>query len=366
MVEFEIRPAEPPASERRLAEVLATSAFGRVFTDHMITLRWSSDSGWHDGRLEPYGPFLVYPATSVFHYGQELFEGMKAYRHQDGTIALFRPEQNAARFNRSARRMAMPEIPEETFIEAIELLVRKDRDWVPEGLGRSLYLRPFMIATEQGLGFTYPASSYLFCVIASPANAYFGAGPPRPLTVWITEEYSRAAPGGTGFAKAGGNYGGAFSASREATAHGCDQVVWLDATEHSWVEEMGGMNVFFVYDRPGDAIRIVTPTLTGTLLPGVTRDSLLKLAPELGIVAENGRLSTSQWRAACESGELTEVFACGTAAVIAPVGAVKSARHQWTIGDGGAGPVTLRLREELLGVQHGLRPDRFGWMHKVC
>jgi branched-chain amino acid aminotransferase len=366
MVEFDIRPAERPKSASRPADALAEPGFGREFTDHMITLRWSSGSGWHDGRLEPYGPFPVYPATSVFHYGQELFEGMKAYRHENGMIALFRPEQNAARFNRSARRMAMPEIPEETFIEAIELLVRQDRDWVPEGLGRSLYLRPFMIATEHGLGFTHPSSSYLFCVIASPAIAYLGAGPLRPLTVWLTEKYTRAAPGGTGFAKAGGNYGGAYSASLEATAHGCDQVVWLDAAEHLWVEEMGGMNVFFVYDRPGDAPCILTPALTGTLLPGITRDSLLKLAPELGIRAEHGRISTAQWRAGCASGELTEVFACGTAAVIAPVGAVQAATDQWTIGEGKPGPVTLRLREELLGIQHGLRSDHFGWIHKVC
>jgi branched-chain amino acid aminotransferase len=365
MVEFDLRPTRDPRPARERAELLAAPGFGRVFTDHMVTMRWTGESGWHDARLEPYGPFPIYPATSVLHYGQEIFEGMKAYRHEDGSVALFRPERNAARFNASARRMAMPEIPEELFLEAVELLVRQDREWVPAGVGKSLYLRPMMIATDHGLGFTQPSDGYLFCVLASPAIAYFGDGPIRPLTVWISEDYTRAAPGGTGAAKAGGNYGGAFAAGREASAHGCDQVVWLDSAEHRWVEEMGGMNVFFVYDRPGEAPHLVTPALTGALLPGVTRDSLLKLAPEFGFTAAEGRISTAQWRAECGSGVLSEVFACGTAAVIAPVGTVKSAAGGWGIGDGRPGRVTSRLREELLGIQHGTRPDPFGWIHRV-
>jgi branched-chain amino acid aminotransferase len=365
MIEFDTRPARHPVPAAERENILAAPGFGQVFTDHMVTLRWSAGSGWHDGRLEPYGPFTFEPATAVFHYGQEIFEGMKAYHQDGGSIALFRPEANAARFNRSARRMAMPEIPEETFVRALELLVTQDRDWVPEGVGNSLYLRPMMLATQRGLGFTHPSDSYLFCVFASPATAYFGASL-RAVTVWLSDDFTRAAPGGTGAAKAGGNYGGAFAAGLQATRQGCDQVVWLDSVEHTWVEELGGMNMFFVYAPPGAPSRIMTPALTGTLLPGITRDSLLTLAPQLGIETEQGRISTGQWRAECASGALTEVFACGTAAVMAPVGTVRGASGEWRIGDGGPGPLTLRLRDELLGIQHGLRPDRFGWVHKVC
>ena len=331
----------------------------------MVTLRWSAERGWHDGRLEPYGPVTLDPATAVFHYGQEIFEGMKAYRQAGGALTLFRPEANATRFNRSARRMAMPELPEETFIGALELLVSYDREWVPAGEGNSLYLRPFMIATRPALGFTYPSDSYLFCVIASPATAYFGSRI-RALSVWLSEDYARAVRGGTGFAKAGGNYGGAFAATAQAAAHDCDQVVWLDAAERFWVEEMGGMNLFFVYARDGDRPHIMTPALTGTLLPGVTRDALLTLAPALGIEAEEGRISTAQWAQRCASGALSEVFACGTAAVVAPVGRVRGSGGEWLVGDGTPGPITLRLREELLGIQHGTHPDPFAWTHKVC
>jgi len=367
VIEFETRRVEQPTPSRQREAILAEPGFGRAFADHMITLRWSAQSGWHDGRLEPYGPLMLAPSTSVFHYGQEVFEGTKAYLQEGGSIALFRPEANAARFNSSARRMAMPELPEETFVHALELLVSEDRDWVPAGAGNSLYLRPFMIATEPGLGcFTRPSDSYLFVVIASPATAYFGGGAPKPLTLWLAEEYTRAAPGGTGFAKAGGNYGAAFAAGRQAIEQGCDQVVWLDCAEHIWIEEAGGMNMFFVYAPDGSPPRIMTPGLTGTLLPGVTRSSLLTLAPQLGIAAEEGRISTSQWRDECAAGELTEAFACGTAAVMAPVGAAKARSGGWMVGDGEAGPITLRLREELLGIQYGLRPDPFGWVYKVC
>jgi len=371
MVDFEIRPCSQPVPAAEREEILASPGFGQVFTDHMITLRWSAGRGWHDGRLEPYGPFTLDPATSVFHYAQEFFEGMKAYRQDNGSITLFRPEANAARFNTSAQRLAMPELPAETFIRALELLVTQDRDWVPGGEGNSLYLRPFMIATQRGLGFTLPAQSYLFCVIASPAAAYFGGGArPRAVSVWLSEDYTRAAPGGTGAVKAGANYAAAFAAQRQAVAQGCDQVVWLDAAEHAWVEEMGGMNLFFVYapGGPGGSSkpRIMTPALTGTLLPGVTRESLLRLAPRLGIGAQEGRISIGQWQQRCASGEVTEVFACGTAAVVAPVGKVRGASGEWLVGDGSPGPVTLSLREELTGIQYGHRPDPFAWIHKVC
>jgi branched-chain amino acid aminotransferase len=241
--------------------------------------------------------------------------------------------------------------------------VSADKDWVPSGEGNSLYLRPFMIATQRGLGVNSPSGEYLFCAIASPAASYFGAG--KTVQVWLSEDYTRAAPGGTGAVKCGGNYAAAFAAQQEAVANGCDQVVWLDSVEHRWVEEMGGMNLFFVYGTGPDA-RLVTPALTGTLLPGITRSSLLELAPSMGIPAREGRISVEDWRSGCSSGELTEVFACGTAAVITPVGRVRGASSEWVIGDGTPGPVTMRLREELIGIQYGHRPDPFGWIHKAC
>ena len=369
MIDFEVRPSSRPVPAAERETILAAPEFGQVFTDHMITLRWSADRGWHDGRLEPYGPFTFDPATMVFHYAQEFFEGLKAYRHDDGSIAMFRPDANAARFNRSARRMAMPELPEETFVRALELLVAQDRAWVPPGEGNSLYLRPFLIATQRGLGVNHPSSEYLFCVIASPAGSYFSGGV-KPVTVWLSEEYARAAPGGTGAVKCGGNYAASFVAQQQAVEQGCDQVVWLDAAEHRWVEEMGGMNLFFVRGADqgsGDSSPyITTPPLTGTLLPGITRDSLLRLAPDLGVKAVEDRITIDQWREQCASGELTEVFACGTAAVITPVGRVRGKAAEWLIGDGTTGPVTARLREELIAIQYGRRPDPFNWIHQVC
>jgi branched-chain amino acid aminotransferase len=363
-IDFEIRPSEArvPAAERE--RILAAPGFGQAFTDHMITLRWSAERGWHDGKLEPYGPFALDPATAVLHYAQELFEGLKAYRQASGSIVMFRPQANAARFNAGARRMAMPQLPEETFLRALELLVAQDKEWIPEGEGNSLYLRPFMIATQRGLGVNHPSDSYLFCVIASPAASYFGSGV-KTVKVWLSEDYTRAAPGGTGAVKCGGNYAAAFLAQQQAVDNGCDQVVWLDAAEHQWVEEMGGMNLYFV-SGSGAGAQVMTPSLTGTLLPGITRDSLLKLAPTLGVPATEGRISVPEWRRACASGEITEVFACGTAAVVTPVGAVDGASGGWTIGFGEPGPVTMRLREELIGIQYGHRPDPFGWVHKVA
>ena len=363
-MEFDVRVSDAPMAPGDRERVLAAPGFGEVFTDHMITIRWTEADGWHDARLEPYGPFTLDPATSVFHYAQEIFEGLKAYRTGGGEIVAFRPQANAARFNRSAARMAMPELPPGLFLRALELLVSQDREWVPTAPEHSLYLRPFMIATQRGLGVNRPSGSYVFAVIASPAAAYFRDGV-HPVTVWLSEDYSRAAPGGTGEAKCGGNYAASFAGQQQAVAQGCDQVVWLDAAEHRWVEEMGGMNLFFVYGS-GPQARLVTPALTGTLLPGITRETLLKLGPDLGIPAEEAAVSVARWRADCESGELTEVFACGTAAVITPVGVVRGPVGEWTIGDGEPGPVTRRLREELLGIQYGHRPDPYGWVHKIC
>ncbi|MBP2703310.1 branched-chain amino acid aminotransferase [Microbispora sp. RL4-1S] len=357
---FDVHLNERARSAAEREQVLASPGFGQTFTDHMIAVDWTEGRGWHDARLEPYAPLVLDPATAVFHYAQELFEGLKAYRQTNGSIVSFRPHANAARFNQSAARMAMPELPEDVFVESLDLLVRTDRDWVPTTEGHSLYLRPFMIATQVGLGVNHPSGTYRYMVIASPAASYFTSGL-KPVTVWLSTEYTRAAPGGTGFAKCGGNYAAAFVAQRQAVEQGCDQVVWLDAFEHRWVEEMGGMNLFFVF---GD--RLLTPALTGTLLPGITRDSILSLAEELGLRAEEGKISIEEWQAGCETGELTEVFACGTAAVVTPVGAVKGSDREWVVGDGGTGPVTRRIREELVGIQYGARPDTHNWVHKVC
>jgi branched-chain amino acid aminotransferase len=362
-IEFEIRASAKPVPAGQRAELLVAPGFGVVFTDHMATIRWTQDAGWHDARIEQYAPITLDPAAAVFHYGQEIFEGLKAYTQADGSVVAFRPETNAARFNRSAARLAMPELPASTFVRALDLLVAQDRAWVPTADGHSLYLRPFMIATQLGLGVNKPSNSYLFTVIASPVSGYFG-GEVRPVTVWLSPDYSRAAPGGTGEAKCGGNYAAAFAGQQQAIENGCDQVVWLDASERRWVEEMGGMNLFFVYGSGADA-RIMTPATTGSLLHGVTRDSLLKLGPDLGIPAYEGRISADEWRVGCASGEITEVFACGTAAVITPVGAVRAADGGWSIGDGTAGPVTTRLRQELVGIQYGSKPDRYGWLHRI-
>jgi branched-chain amino acid aminotransferase len=362
-IAFSLDPASDPVPAQERERLLADPGFGQIFTDHMVTIRWSAERGWHDARLEPYGPLTLDPATQVFHYAQEIFEGLKAYRQASGPIVAFRPQANAARFNRSAARMAMPALPEAAFVRALELLVAQDHDWVPTREGHSLYLRPFMIATHRGLGVNRPSPSCLFVLIASPAASYFTGGV-QPVSVWLSQEYTRAAPGGTGAAKTGGNYAAAFAGQMQAIEQACDQVVWLDAVEHRWVEEMGGMNLFFVYGSGADA-RIMTPALTGTLLPGITRDALLTLAPELGIPAVEDRICVEDWRAGCESGEITEVFACGTAAVITPVGTIRGSAGGWTVGDGTPGPVSMRLREELLGIQFGTLPDPHGWVYKI-
>jgi branched-chain amino acid aminotransferase len=360
--EFAVTHNPQPRSAEDRAAILAAPGFGTHFTDHMVRIDYR-DGAWQDGAVVPYGPISLDPATAALHYGQEIFEGLKAYAQPDGSVATFRPDMNAKRFQRSARRLAMAELPEDLFVESLRALAAIDRAWVPADPAESLYFRPFMIATEVGLGVNSPSSTYTYLLIASPAGAYFKGGV-KPVKVWLSTEYTRAAPGGTGEAKCAGNYAAAFVAQAHATAMGCDQVVWLDAAEHRWVEEMGGMNLYFVYGS-GASARIVTPALTGTLLPGVTRDSLFTLAGELGYSAEEGKISTDEWRDGVASGAITEVFACGTAAVITPVGAVDSSAGGWTIGDGTPGPVSMRLREHLLGVQTGRTPDTHGWMHRL-
>jgi len=359
-----LNPSSNPKSPAERDAILADPGFGRYFTDNMVRARWTTDKGWHDAELVAYGPIALDPATNFMHYGQAIFEGLKAYRHADGSVQTFRPQRNAARFAASARRLAMAELPEELFLGAVEALVRQERDWVPSGQEKSLYLRPFMIATEVGLG-VRPANQYDFYLIASPAGAYFPRGV-KPVSVWLSDDYVRAAKGGTGEAKCAGNYAASLLAQAEAAERGCDQVVWLDATDHAWIEEMGGMNLYFVYGS-GDSARLVTPELTGSLLPGITRSSLLQVAEDLGIPAEEGRISVDMWREGCASGEITEVFACGTAAVITPVGEVKS-RHsgQWQVHGGDSGPVTLRLRQALLNIQTGASADSHDWLYPIC
>ncbi|CAM3567091.1 branched-chain amino acid aminotransferase [Kibdelosporangium persicum] len=360
MLSFTQTSSPNPATPERLAEVLANPGFGQHFTDHMVTIRWSHDQGWHSAALEPYHPLTLDPAATVLHYGQAIFEGLKAYRHADGSTVAFRPEANAERFQNSARRMAMPELPTELFIESLHQLLAVDGRWVPDRAEASLYLRPFMISDESTLGVNRPANHYLYALIASPAGPYFASGV-KPVKVWLCDDYVRAAPGGTGAAKCAGNYAASFVAQAQAVAQGCDQVVWLDAVERRWVEEVGAMNLFFVF---GD--RLVTPELSGSLLPGITRDSLLTLARDHGYTVEERRVSTEEWEKKAESGELTEVFGCGTAAVITPVGSVKSAAGEFTIAGGQPGEVTMKLRQALNDLQRGAAPDTHNWLHRLA
>lgn len=348
--------ASPTPPDKRQA-LMQNPGFGKVFSDHMVTVKWNAENGWHDAELRARAPFAIDPAASVLHYAQEIFEGMKAYRTAQG-IALFRPEENARRMAQSAERMAMPAVPEELFLDAVRTLVRKDADWVPHDDG-SLYLRPFMFASESFLG-VRPASEYIFCVIASPVGAYFKGGY-KAVSVWVSSDYTRAAPGGTGAAKCGGNYAASLIAQAEATRNGCDQVVFLDAAEHRWVEELGGMNVCFVMDDGS----LVTPPLGGTILPGITRGSILTLAREAGLRVEERPYSFEQWRKDAESGKLREAFACGTAAVIAGIGTVRFADGSFAIGNSGDGEVTARLRAQLLGIQRGTAADTHGWVRPV-
>lgn len=361
-LEFELKPKASPMSEAERERRLEDPGFGRAFTDNMIVIPYR-DGAWQKGELVPYAPISLDPAASVLHYGQAIFEGFKAYRQADGGIATFRPEANARRFASSARRLAMPPLPEDLFIAAADTLISHERAWVPHAVGQSLYLRPLMIATEAALG-VRPSRQYSFLLFGSPAGSYFPRGL-KPVSVWISKEFVRAAPGGTGAVKCAGNYAASLVAQERAQANGCDQVVWLDAIERRYVEEMGGMNLFFVYTS-GGTTKLVTPSLTGSLLPGVTRDSILVLAGDLGYAVEERLLSVDEWRSDLAAGEMTEVFACGTAAVITPVGHVKAQDGEWSIGGGETGPVAARLREHLLALQHGARGDPHGWMHRVC
>ena len=325
----------------------------------MALIRYDEVHGWHDAQITARKPLMLDPATAVLHYAQEIFEGMKAYKLADGAMALFRPDANAARFRASAQRMAMAELPDETFIESVKALVRADTDWFPDVEGGSIYLRPFMIASEVFLG-VKPSAEYLYLVIASPVGAYFKGDTPA-ISLWVSQDYTRAAPGGTGAAKCGGNYATSLVAQAAAIKMGYDQVVYLDAVERRWIEELGGMNLFFVFEDGS----LQTPPLGGTILPGITRDALLTLARDEGLTVREEPYAIDQWRADASSGRLTESFACGTAAVVTSVGTVTSSDGKFTIGAGGPGQTTQRLRDRLVSIQRGTATDPYGWVQRI-
>ena len=341
--------ATPAARE----EILANPGFGTNFTDHMVDICWSQKGGWHRPRVQPYGPISLSPAAAVLHYGQEIFEGIKAYRHADGSIHTFRPEENARRLQRSARRMALPELPVEHFLQSLRELVAVDGDWVPAGADQSLYLRPFMFAKEAFLG-VRPAEKVAYYVIASPAGAYFKGGV-TPVKIWLSEDYARAGKGGTGAAKTGGNYAASLLPQAQAYEQGCDQVVFLDEVGN--VEELGGMNVVFVM-KDGT---LVTPQ-SESILAGITRDSILQLAEDRGHRVERRAVSLAEWRDGVASGDIVEVFACGTAAVVTPIGALKTPDFEDVQP---SGTLALELRQHLTDIQYGRAEDTHGWLVRL-
>ena len=357
-LEFAVQTNEAARSAAEHADIIAEPGFGKHFTDHMVDICWSEHGGWHRPRVQPYGPISLDPAAAVLHYAQEIFEGLKAYRHADGSIWSFRPEANAERMKRSARRLALPELPTEYFVESLRQLIAVDARWVPSAPETSLYLRPFMFAKEAFLG-VRPAAKVNYYVIASPAGAYFKGGV-TPVSIWVSTDYSRAGKGGMGAAKTGGNYASSLVAQQEAYDHGCAQVLFLDSEQGTYLEELGGMNVVFVY-RDG---RVVTPE-SDSILEGITRDSLLQLAKDRGLKVERRRVSIDEVREGVASGDIVEMFACGTAAVVTPIAQFKA--DGYTIGeaDAPAGELTMSLRQELTDIQYGRIADRHGWMTRL-
>ncbi|MGJ0203095.1 branched-chain amino acid aminotransferase [Leucobacter sp. gxy201] len=346
-----------PAAEREAQ--LENPGFGNHFTDHMVSISWTREAGWHDAQVVPYGPIQMDPASSVLHYGQEIFEGLKAYRRPDGSIVTFRPEENARRLNASAVRLALPELPVEVFVEAVHRLVSADADWVPSGADQSLYLRPFMIADESFLG-VRAAHRARFMIIASPAGAYFSGGV-KPVSIWLSDHLARAGHGGTGAAKCGGNYASSLLPTNIAAENGCAQVLFTDSQTDDTIDELGGMNLFIVRSDG----TLLTPQLNGNILDGITRKSLIALAQDRGHAVEERAVTVSEWRDGVQNGTITEAFACGTAAVITPIGQLKG--EAGTIVDLGETPgeLTMSLREELVGIQTGQREDRHGWLDVI-
>jgi branched-chain amino acid aminotransferase len=329
--------------------------FGKYYTDHMFILDYDEGQGWHDARIVPYQPIMLDPAAKVFHYGQTVFEGLKAYRTQAGSIALFRPEMNIKRLNRSNDRMSMPQIDEQLALEALKQLVMIDQDWVPDAPQTSLYIRPFVIATEAALG-VMPSKQYTFMIILSPVGAYYAEGI-KPVSIYVESEYVRAVAGGVGHVKTAGNYAAGLKAQEGAMEQGCSQVLWLDGIHRRYVEEVGSMNVFF---RIGD--KVVTPALTGGLLPGITRDSVIRLLRHWGIEVEERLISIDELVEAQRDGSLKEMFGTGTAAVISAVSSLYWQGEKLTIGDGSTGELSARVYDTITGIQTGAIDDPFGWM----
>jgi branched-chain amino acid aminotransferase len=356
---MEIKTIQSPPEKRKAKPVdESLLGFGKFFTDHMFTMTWHAGRGWHDPLVEPYRPLQLDPTAMCLHYAQEIFEGMKAYRGKDGALFLFRPRENARRMNVSGERLCMPRIDEDLFLEALTKLILIDRDWIPHGSGTSLYIRPTMIATEPALG-VHPANEYLFFIVTGPVGAYYPEGF-APTRIFVTEEFSRAVPGGTGYCKAGGNYAASLYASQIANDMGYTQVLWLDAIERKYVEEVGTSNMFFMI---GDDL--ITSPLTGTILPGVTRDSVIQLARSWGVTVSERRLSMDEIMAAMTSGALSEAFASGTAAIVSPVGQIFYRGVEHPIGSGKTGPLTEKLYNEILQIQYGMKDDPFGWRVKI-
>ncbi len=344
------RPPDEPLDPAKLP-------FASVYTPNMFMVDYDEGQGWHDPRVAPFEDIPLSPASLVLHYSQELFEGLKAYRHDDGSIHLFRPDRNAARMNRSAQRMVMPELPIEDQLEGIKAVIRADHDWVPVEPG-TLYVRPTMIATEAGLG-VRPSKSYLYFVITAASGPYFQTGG-QSLRIWIEREYVRAAPGGTGFAKTGGNYAGSLLAAARAKDKGCHQVMWLDAVERRFVEECGAMNIMFVIDGI-----VTTPPTSGTILPGITRQSVSTVCSDLNLPFSERPVSVAELIDSIERGSCTEVFSCGTAAVLTPIGELVDGDKVFQVADGEQGPIAKKLFETLTGMQFGHVPDNNDWLVKV-
>ena len=359
-MQFDVSKNANPLEASERERIIANPTFGTHFTDHQVVITWEKDKGWHSAQVIPYGPIMMDPSSAVLHYGQEIFEGIKAYRHEDGSIWTFRPDMNAARLQRSAKRMALPELPADIFLESLRELISVDGDWVPQPEGeKTLYIRPFEIAAENFLG-VRAAHRVEYRVIASPVGPYFTGGI-KPVSIWIALDSARAGKFGTGEAKTGGNYAASLLAQQEATANGCSQVLFLDADTSTYIEELGGMNLFFVYGNGS----VVTPPLDGTILHGITRDSVIQLLKDSGHDVKEQKTSLAELREAVASREITEVFACGTAAVITPVGLLKSREEEIVIGGNEPGQTTVSIRKELTGIQYGKVADRHNWMVKL-
>ncbi|NCB32875.1 MAG: branched-chain amino acid aminotransferase [Erysipelotrichia bacterium] len=333
--------------------------FGRIFTDHMFIMEYDAGKGWHDPRIEPYHPFMIDPSCMVLHYAQEVFEGMKAYRTADNTIQMFRPECNAKRMQNSCDRLCIPQIPAEDFLQAVKALVELEKSWVPHIDGATLYIRPYVFASGNGLG-VHASEKYIFSIIASPSGPYYASGL-DPVRIYVEDEYIRAAPGLTGFAKCGGNYAASIKSAEIAASLGYAQVLWLDGVSHTYVEEVGSMNIFFKIDG-----KIYTAACTGTVLPGVTRRSVIELCRSWEFDVIEGKLAINDVMKAGRDGRLEEVFGTGTAAVITPVKELKWEDETVMIGDGRVGPVAARLYDAMTGIQYGRIPDTRGWITQIC